>query len=348
LVFIIAITGSLYAFKEEIQNLTQPYRFVKVQNKPLLPPSALKAIGEEALPGKHLHAVMYMGLEDAAKSIFYSEEEEYYYFVYINPYSGEVLKVSDEFAGFFNFILDGHFYLWLPPEIGQPVVAWTTLIFFVMVLSGLYLWWPRKKNGRKQRFTIKWNARWRRKNYDLHHVLGFYVCWLALIFIITGLVWGFQWFNKGYYALISGGKTFVEYQEPPSVYRSPETGSLPVIDKIWLRMLAEYPEAGSIEIHIPEDSLSAIAANANPDPMTYWQIDYRYFDQYSLEELPVEHMWGRYQETSVSDKLMRMNYDIHIGSIFGLPGKILAFFASLIIASLPVTGFLIWWGRRNK
>ncbi|MEO7990252.1 MAG: PepSY-associated TM helix domain-containing protein [Chryseolinea sp.] len=31
-----------------------------------------------------------------------------------------------------------------------------------------------------------------------------------------------------------------------------------------------------------------------------------------------------------------------------MPGKILAFFASLIAASLPVTGFYIWWGRRNK
>jgi uncharacterized iron-regulated membrane protein len=32
----------------------------------------------------------------------------------------------------------------------------------------------------------------------------------------------------------------------------------------------------------------------------------------------------------------------------GLPGKILMFFASLIVASLPVTGFYIWWGRRQK
>ena len=43
-----------------------------------------------------------------------------------------------------------------------------------------------------------------------------------------------------------------------------------------------------------------------------------------------------------------MNYDIHVGAIGGLPGKVLAFLLSAIIASLPVTGFLIWWGRRNK
>jgi uncharacterized iron-regulated membrane protein len=45
-----------------------------------------------------------------------------------------------------------------------------------------------------------------------------------------------------------------------------------------------------------------------------------------------------------------MNYDIHVGSILGLPGKFLAFFASLIGATLPVTGFIIWWvkGRKKK
>jgi uncharacterized iron-regulated membrane protein len=52
--------------------------------------------------------------------------------------------------------------------------------------------------------------------------------------------------------------------------------------------------------------------------------------------------------TLQTGKLMRMNYDIHVGAILGLPGKILAFFASLLIASLPVTGFMVWWGRRNK
>ena len=33
---------------------------------------------------------------------------------------------------------------------------------------------------------------------------------------------------------------------------------------------------------------------------------------------------------------------------WGITGKIIAFFASLIAASLPVTGFLIWRGRHKK
>jgi len=45
---------------------------------------------------------------------------------------------------------------------------------------------------------------------------------------------------------------------------------------------------------------------------------------------------------------MRMNYEIHTGAILGLPGKIIAFFASIFIAGLPITGFVIWWRKEGK
>ena len=42
-----------------------------------------------------------------------------------------------------------------------------------------------------------------------------------------------------------------------------------------------------------------------------------------------------------------LNYDIHIGAVLGLTGKIIAFLISLICASLPITGFLVWWNKRK-
>jgi uncharacterized iron-regulated membrane protein len=43
-----------------------------------------------------------------------------------------------------------------------------------------------------------------------------------------------------------------------------------------------------------------------------------------------------------------MNYDIHVGAIGGIPGKILAFIISLICASLPITGLLVWLNKGKK
>jgi uncharacterized iron-regulated membrane protein len=307
----------------------------------------LKAVAEKELPEKHIHAVQYLGRERAAMVIFYNLDPEYYYLMYVNPYTAEVQEVHDMSSDFFAFILDGHFYLWLPPRIGQPVVATATLVFVVMLISGIILWWPRKKKDAKQRFSIKWNAKWRRLNYDLHNVFGFYASVIALLLALTGLVWGFQWFANGVYT-VAGGEKSLTYSEPSSDTTQIYPGDIPVIDKIYAQMTRLYPNAKTIEVHIPETKSSVIGANANPDDETYWKLDYRYYDQYTMKEVPVDHIYGRFPEAKAADKLLRMNYDIHTGAILGLPGKFIVFFASLICASLPVTGFCIWWGRKNK
>jgi uncharacterized iron-regulated membrane protein len=347
-VFIISITGCIYAFQSEIQEATQAYRNVPEQKKAFLPPSALMNVGAKELPGKHLHAVMYEGPSRPAQIIFFNFEPEYYYYIiYANPYSGEVIKVKNMRTDFFRFILDGHFYLWLPPQVGQPLVATSTLIFVVLLVSGLILWWPRNGKSKSQRFKIKWDGKWRRKNYDLHSVTGFYAMIILLLLALTGLVWGFQWFAKTWYAA-AGGKKSLVYADPASDTTAVASADMPAVDKVWIKMKSLYPDADAIEVHPPETKTSSIAANANPDRKTFYKMDYRYFDQYTLEELKVDHIYDQYSSASGADKLMRMNYDIHTGAIIGIPGKIIAFLASLVSASLPVTGLLLWLGRKKK
>lgn len=69
---------------------------------------------------------------------------------YVHPTTGESIKYVDLTSGFFRFILDGHYYLWLPEELGHTVVATSTLIFFFMLITGLILWWPKNKNARNK------------------------------------------------------------------------------------------------------------------------------------------------------------------------------------------------------
>ena len=345
-VLFLGITGCILAFEKEIELLTVPYQFVEKQDKPFLSPSQIKNITDQNLPDKTIHGIAYGGAEKAIVASFYGVD--YYYLMYINPYTGEVLKVKNMADDFFRIVIDGHFYLWLPPTIGQPIVASATLIFVVMMITGLILWWPKNKSASKQRFSIKWNAKWRRVNYDLHNVLGFYMTWIAILIATTGLVFGFQWFAKSLYWVTSGGKQMTEFYMPVSDKLSEKNLETPAIDILWQRMASEYPSAKVLEVHIPENDSASIEVAANPDDGTYWKADYRYFDQYTLKEIPVTHLYGKLEDTSVADKIARMNYDIHVGAVGGLPGKIMAFIASLICASLPVTGSYIWWGRRKK
>lgn len=344
-VLFLGLTGCILAFQAEIESITKPYQYTAVSGAKVLPPSVIKPIAEKQVPGKHPHSVSYQPGK-AAQVYFYGEG--YFNIVYINPYTGAVQKSVDMTRDFFRFIISGHYNLWLPIAVGQPIVASATLVFFVLMVTGIVLWWPRNKAARKQRFSIKWNVRWRRKNYDLHNVLGFYMSWIAIFISITGLVMGFEWFAKTVYYGASGGKQMQPFYEAVSKKTSVRHDSVPAVDWVYAKMTALYPDAGSIEVHFPGSDSASIEGAANPNPGTYWKTDYRYFDQYTLEEIAVTHPYGRFENASRADKLMRMNYDVHVGAIGGLTTKILAFFASLVAASLPVTGFIIWWGRRKK
>jgi uncharacterized iron-regulated membrane protein len=350
IVLFLGITGCILAFETEIENATQPYRFTAVQKQALLPPTQLKDIANKALPGKGVpHSVSYEPGKSAT-AVYYHAAPDYYYIIYINPYTGQVLKVKDMDWDFFRIVINGHFYLWLPPEIGQPIVASATLIFVILLITGMILWWPKNKAAAKQRFSIKLNAKWRRVNYDMHNVLGFYMIWVIIFIALTGLVWGFQWFAKSVYWVSSGGNKQVEFYESFSDSTKAMHGTnMAAVDLLWERTRKELPGfTGSIDMHFPENQKSVIEVSVNPDTYTYWQADYRFYDQHTLKEIDVKHSYGRLQNAGVADKIARMNYDIHVGQVLGLPGKVMAFCGSLICASMPVTGFIIWWGRRKK
>lgn len=351
IVFVVALTGCMLAFEQEIKSLTQPYRHIQPPaNGRLLPPSVLQARAEKALPGKKANGILYEEWGKSANVGFYNANPEYYYQVYLNPYSGEVLKVWSEDDDFFHFVLHGHYYLWLPEIIGQPVVASATLIYLFLLLSGLVLWWPRNKHAARQRFSVKWQAPWRRTNYDLHNVLGFYILAVGLLFAVTGLVWGFQWFSESFYHA-TGGQGSAAYLTPNS-----DTTATPVVtsaqtavDHVWEKLSRENPANQGLNISFPHTAAESIYSYVNYRPGTYYKVDYHYFDQHTLKEIAVHTPYsGNYADASLANKLRRMNYDLHVGAIWGLPGKILAFLASLICASLPVTGALMWWGRRHK
>lgn len=346
----LGITGCILAFEREIENVTQPYRNLEVQNNPLLPPTALKKIADQALPNKHAHSITYQPGK-SAQVVYYDFDPEYYYIVFLNQYTGEVIKVKNMNDDFFRIVIMGHYYLWLPPEIGQPILTTATLMFVVLLFSGLILWWPKNKAASKQRFTIKWNAKWRRVNYDFHNVLGFYITWIIIFIALSGMVMGFQWFAKSVYFISSGGKTLNQFEETYSdTTRNAKLQlNASAADQLWKSYLDADPKFnGSLDVHVPENEKASIEIAKNPDPDTYWKADYSYFDQHTLKEIEVQHVFGKLKNATVADKIMRMNYDIHVGSIAGLPGKIIAFFASLIAASMPITGVLIWIGRNKK
>lgn len=357
-VFIVSITGCFYAFQQEIKDAMEPWRFVEARDEAFVPPSVLLDTAKTYMPGKEPTGLTYSNREGAAAVGYHTFEDGKNAFsvVFMNPYTGEFLKKqqtegSGEFD-FFHFIIDGHRALWLPYEIGRPIVGIATLIFLFMLVTGLIMWWPKKwnKSAYKKSFAIKWNGNFKRVNYDMHNVLGFYTLIFAFIIAVTGLVWSFKWFENSLYYITSAGETKAEHAHPHSDVSQAELAvneTVPVLDRAFYKVVAQEPDAqGLYMTPVLKDPDDAIEIIAYQDMGSWYNRNEYFFDRYTMERYRTDD--DVYVDASFADQLSLLNYDIHVGAVWGLPGKVLAFLISLVSASLPVTGFLVWWNKKKK
>lgn len=348
-VFVVAITGCCWAFRDEIESLYDDYKTVTPQNEPILTPTKVKQLAQEIFPNNTVHGTLFKKEGSAIEVIFYDAEPEFYQSVFLNPYSGEVIQVDNHLSGFFAFILKGHIRLWLPKAIGEQVVGISILIFIAIIISGFILWLPKKRKNLKQRLKFDWKktTRWKRKNFDLHTVVGFYICSLALILAFTGSMMSYNWLKYVVYKS-TGGEKEARFIIPENKSEIEERDTKIPMDHLIVKLLKENPNAESFELHYPETADESIYVEVSNSEGIYYDSDYRFFDQNTLKEIETPSIYGKYENAKVADKIQRMNYDIHIGAIGGIAGKIIAFLVSLLTASLPVTGVLLWYGRNYK
>jgi uncharacterized iron-regulated membrane protein len=228
----------------------------------------------------------------------------------------------------------------------------------LLLVSGLVLWWPKRwnKSTRRQSFKITSRSSWRRLNYDLHNVLGFYFVVISLILGFTGLAWYFPNFTQKTFNLLGNGnislaKNPIEKTEKSngtsqrtSLLAKKDKPATNAIQAAYRQAWTKFPQANSIIFITPTDSKEVIRAAVKPYNDTYYAKSHLQFNQYSGELIHSQ----LYQHASNGEKLTAMNYDIHVGAIAGIPGKIIAFLACLLCASLPVTGFIIWFDRERR
>jgi uncharacterized iron-regulated membrane protein len=353
-VLILGITGCIYCFEKELRNVFYAERiFVEAEAVPLLPLDSLKVIAQAAI-GNDKPISRVEAEPDGVHSFQFSASKSkpaWNYFdavvynatVYVNPYTGKVMGVEDGKYEFFNLMLALHYDLFLE-DIGKQIVGWSCVMFVVLLITGIVLWWP-KKNKSKQRLWFQWkrSTSWKRKNYDLHNIPGFYAMLLALCIALTGLWFAFDWFRQPVRWVISGGKIPPTEKPVLSDTLAPRNYSL---EKIFRQSLTELPGARRYLLILPsaENKKATVRVIAYLNEDNYVRRSQLMFDQTNGKLLRDK----RYTELTRAEKFTMMIYDIHVGKVLGIPGMILAFFASLIAATLPVTGFYIWYGRRNK
>ncbi|HMI04077.1 MAG TPA: PepSY-associated TM helix domain-containing protein [Pedobacter sp.] len=361
IVLIVCLTGCIWVFHEEIEGLLEPETKVERQDKAVLTPSQLSSIAFGLYPDKVPAYANYQqgrAINLTLRGVKDDGRRGGGTLLKINPYTGEVIskvvREKDE-VDFFRFILNGHRFLWMPYEIGRPIVNYGTLVFVVLLITGLIWWYPKKwnKSTTDKSFKIKWGASFKRVNLDLHNVLGFYSLLFLLAIALSGMVYGIKWYSEGLYWVTSGGEKLAEYKrlESDSLQAGKQYTPKQAMDLAWNKVIRKHPMSMGFYYNFPDTSKAKTSINITVYPTAgqFYNSEGYTFDQHTLKELKRDDVYSTaYAGASFSVKLRKMNYDIHVGSILGFPGKVMAFLASLIGASLPVTGFLIWYGRKFK
>ncbi|AWM34456.1 PepSY-associated TM helix domain-containing protein [Hymenobacter nivis] len=345
-VLVVSLTGTIFTFQDEIRDAIEPWRLVAAPaHGALLPPSRLHAATVAQHPGAVPLYTTYYGPGRSA-TVYFSDPAGGSYLASLNPYTGRVLREQNLATDFFTIVQALHMYLLLPVAVGEWVVGVATAIFLVVLGTGLVLWWPKRRQERKQRLTIKRGSKWRRLNYDLHQVLGFYVAAGAFIISLTGLFMSFGSWLQAASTLANAGRHYPREEAPPAVaaLAAARAPAQPLVDAAYAQVRQHSPTANMVMIGSVTDPKQPLYCLTYQKALHYYHRDEYYFHPVSgqlLGALP-------HATKSPGKKLGDLNYDLHTGQILGLGGKIVAFLISLLSASLPVTGTLLWWGRRHK
>jgi uncharacterized iron-regulated membrane protein len=255
--------------------------------------------------------------------------------VYVDKYRGNITG-EDRFQGkWTQWIYDLHVRL-LSGTTGETVNGIGALLLVVLASTGLVVWWPGIKYWRSG-FRFEWRARWRRKNYDLHRLTGFFASLLLLFLALTGAYFAFP---KTYEDIVAWAA------QKPSVLPAPRTGiGAPrriSLDEIYATAVQAMPFGETTLFTFPQQENAPYSLRRMlPEDWRRTGDNLAYIDQYTGQVIRINY----HRELSWPIRLTRDIYPLHFGTFGGNFTRILWIIVGAAPATLYITGLLMWWNR---
>lgn len=361
LITLICFSGAALVFEKEVMELChRDLYFVKKVEAAPLPMEQLMTKVAATLPDSvSVTGVNVSSDPERAYQVTLSKPRRAS--MYVDQYTGEVTGKYER-APFFNFMFRMH--RWLLDSMkqdggifwGKMIVGTSTLMFVFVLISGVFVWWPRTRKALKNSLKIVANKGWRRFWYDLHVAGGMYTLVFLLAMALTGLTWSFQWYRTGFY------KTFGVEVQPSMGHGNAAANATAKGGKSGGK--PEGREGRGEHRHSPYAHWEQVyeqLAQANPG---YKQISVsdgsasvafnRFGNQRATDRYKFNPRNGEITETTLykdlenSGKIRGWIYSVHVGSWGGMLTRILTFIAALIGASLPLTGYYLWIRKKIK
>ena len=344
---ILGITGTILVFEDSIDRNLNPH----LNSGPVVrhvSPDEMMAAAQAFSPSLPRPALIRRALPEGGPAYvdYYIENDsghEDLKKLAVDPVSGQVLELRDWGAYAASWIYYLHMAFRAGEE-GEYLVGIIGTVLSVMLIGGLWLWWPRRGQWRASLKPGPLNG-WRATSYRWHKVFGVYTVVLLLVVSVTGA--GLVYFDPVVKALRNVVPMAYPYETKSTAV---DDVSSITADTALARALDLYPEARWERIVFPEGKLDAwlvmlyAADDSGTYPAPYPDISV-WVDRYSGEIVGDFHAT---RDATIGDAIMWSLFPLHNGSQLGLAGRLLIAFSGVIPMFFLVTGLIGWVLRPRR
>jgi len=336
------LTGGVIVFENEITRITAP------EMGHVAPPTAVATLMPIAEIQSRLKAALPKAdPSDLAFMIMPKEDEAAYAvslgdggakrYITIDPYTGRIIRNVNARATLVGFCQEFHIYLLNGPK-GFVVNGFGGLLTAILLLSGIWLWWPATVRQIRSRITVKWGAGAKRVTHDLHNTFGIYTLPLLLTMTLTGAMFGFfEPVQKAVYALTHTAKP----AKPAPIIPPANAKRLPV-DTLVATANKVVPDARMLSFMYPTKPAQPFNCFKKRELgfLPYVQVS---INPYTGKILKVSDD----ATAPLGDRVLRTLSSLHFGWWGGITTKILYSLMGLTPLTLFVTGLLMYIRKRR-
>ena len=368
IITLVCFSGAMLVFEKEITEAIKPeLYFVKEAKGEPIPMQQLMEKVEETLPD----SVSISGVTvfaDSTRTYQVSLSKPRRASIYVNQYTGEVTGRSERLP-FFNTMF--HLHRWLlgsSSGVGKLLTGICALALAFILVTGILMWLTNRNKPLKASLAIHVTKGWGRFWHDLHVAGGIYTTIFLLAMALTGLTWSFSWYRTGFYACFG-----VESSEKGGAHGE---GGNSHGEGRGSRGEGRYSHGDGRNNHEGkrgegrgfhrrspyrhwEDVLNEVALK-NPgyqqitlkpevaEVVSEGRLSMRAADKYSYDRRSGEITDVQLYSAGKKDTKVRSGvYMVHTGSWGGIITRILNFLAAFIGATLPLTGYWLWFRRKR-
>jgi len=358
---LLTLTGGLYLFKDEIDQAVYRAMIQVPASAQTADPDQWLAAAAVAGQGRAANVLVPVRSDQAVR-VRVDRPDGSRRTVFVDPHTARVTGVT-AYGGVTETIKTLHSLSLVGGPVGKAlnilveiVAGWAV----ILCATGLYLWWPRRREGAVLRLKERDAGRrpfWR----DLHAVTGFYVGGVIIFLAVTGMPWSAVWGDQFMGVMRSTGLG----RPPAPAAASPWSHAKPhdapagvgwTLDKAVLPAPAHGHAAPRLS-----RVLQTTREQGLPRPFTVsipqssdlaWTVARQTRQAQDARSLYVDGATGavkadlRWEQFGVMAKGFEWGIAVHQGMQYGWLNRILMLVGCIAVWVLAISGLVMWWKRR--